>query len=190
MDIHAYSNVLIKNCNGAWKQIACQCKFGEYTSKCRTRVGRRVMLKWWTWLKLDWWNNVWRFCNPQPCPREYSLALHQKAKTHHDSVTVKYCSPALSGRLHSEQRGILRKLSKHLTEVAADTGTQWAFWLSPIFCCVTVNRRLVESRLLAMSGNKSSTSGHHILTRSILEVIFGFGITDFCAHTGSSVGKL
>lgn len=30
------------------------------------------------------------------------------AETHQDSVTVKRGSPALSGRLHSEQRGILQ----------------------------------------------------------------------------------
>lgn len=45
-------------------------------------------------------------------------------ETHHDSVTVKYGSPALSGRLHSEQQGIRCKLSSHLTEAAADTGAQ------------------------------------------------------------------
>lgn len=46
------------------------------------------------------------------------------AETHHDSATVNYCSPALSGRLHSEQQGILREASRHLSKVAADTGTQ------------------------------------------------------------------
>lgn len=38
-------------------------------------------------------------------------------------MTVKHCSPALSGRLQSEQQGTLRKLSRPLSEVAADTGT-------------------------------------------------------------------
>ena len=28
-----------------------------------------------------------------PSSREVSLTVHQKVKTHHDGVTVKYCSP-------------------------------------------------------------------------------------------------
>lgn len=54
-------------------------------------------------------------------PWDYSPVLHQRAETHHDSVTVKYCSPALSGRQHSEQQGILLNLSTHLTEMWGHT---------------------------------------------------------------------
>lgn len=37
---------------------------------------------------------------------------HQRAETHRDSATVESCGPALSGRLRSEQQGVLRR-SQH-----------------------------------------------------------------------------
>lgn len=112
--VDGHMQILIKN----WTESRSLASVNSVSvrAKCWTRVGSGVMLKWWTRLKLDWWNNVWRFCNPQLCPWDYSPVLHQRAEIRHDSVTVKYCSPALSGRQHSEQQGILLNLSTHLTE--------------------------------------------------------------------------
>lgn len=60
---------------------------------------------------------MWRRCNPEPCLREFSLALLERAQTRHDSsVTVEYYRPASSRRLHRVGRGRLSKLSRHLSE--------------------------------------------------------------------------
>jgi len=71
-----------------WTAIELESRFlsvNLVSSYRLTRVGRRVMLKWSTQLKLGWWNNVRRLCNPQPYTRECSLAPHQRVETHHDS---------------------------------------------------------------------------------------------------------
>lgn len=47
-------------------------------SKCWTRGRRRAVLNRSTWLKLEWWNYVWRLCNPQPFPQECCTARHQR----------------------------------------------------------------------------------------------------------------
>lgn len=123
----------------------------------------------------EWWNNVWRLCNPQLCPWECSLALHQRAETHHDSVTVKYCSPALSGRLQAEQQGLLCELSRNLTIVAVDKVI--SLLIITNLCCVVVNWRWVESRLLSMSGNRVQ----HVVIRLHLKWYLSW-VWDFCFH--------
>lgn len=49
---------------------------------------------------------------PSLARRDTPWLQHQRAETHRDSATVEYCGPALSGRLRSEQQGVLRQ-SQH-----------------------------------------------------------------------------
>lgn len=62
------------------------------TSKCWTSVGRRGHVKMMN-MSSSRNDEIMRANAVIPSSREASLALHQKVKTHHDGVTVKYCSP-------------------------------------------------------------------------------------------------